>query len=130
MAARSERRPGALELEVLNVIWENPACTVADVAGRLSHRQYARTTILTVIQRLHAKGLLRRRKEAGVFRYSATQPRKQVLSRLIARFIENFLDGSPAPFVAYLTEARNITPGQRAALEEIVRDLEKREGKR
>jgi predicted transcriptional regulator len=130
MAGRSERRPGALELEVLNVIWENPACTVADVAGRLSRRQYARTTILTVIQRLHAKSLLRRRKEAGVFRYSATRPRKQVLSRLIARFIENFLDGSPAPFVAYLTEARNITPGQRAVLEEIVRDLEKREGKR
>ena len=72
----------------------------------------------------------RRRKEAGVFRYSATQPREQVLSRLIARFVENFLDGSPAPFVAYLTEARNITPEQRAVLEAIVRDLEKKEGKR
>ncbi len=130
MGARAGHRLGALELEVLKTIWESPACTVAEVAGRLPRRQYARTTVLTVIQRLHAKGLLRRRKEAGVFRYSATQPREQVLSRLIARFVENFLDGSPAPFVAYLTAARNITPEQRAVLEGIVRDLEKKEGKR
>jgi predicted transcriptional regulator len=130
MAASNRQRLGALELEVLKTIWESPACTVAEVAERLSRRQYARTTVLTVIQRLHAKGLLRRRKEAGIYRYSATQQREQVLSRLIARFVENFLDGSPAPFVAYLTEARNITPEQRAVLEEIVRDLEKKEGKR
>ena len=128
--ARSERRLGALELEVLKIIWERPACTVAEVAERLSRRQYARTTVLTVIQRLHAKGLLKRRKEAGIFRYSATQQRDQVLSRLITRFVENVLDGSAAPFVAYLTEARNITPEQRAVLEAIVRDLQKKEGKR
>lgn len=130
MAARSERRLGTLELEVLKIIWECPACTVAEVAERLSRRQYARTTVLTVIQRLHAKGLLKRRKEAGIFRYSATQRRDQVLSRLITRFVENVLDGSAAPFVAYLTEARNITPEQRAVLEAIVRDLEKKEGRR
>ncbi len=130
MAARSERSLGALELEVLKIIWEHPACTVAEAAERLPGRQYARTTVLTVIQRLHAKGLLKRRKEAGVFRYSATQRRDQVLSRLITRFVENVLDGSAAPFVAYLTEARNITPEQRAVLEAIVRDLEKKEGRK
>ena len=130
MAAKNEQRLGALELEVLKIIWECPACTVAEVAERLPHRQYARTTVLTVIQRLHAKGLLRRRKEAGIFRYSATQQRQQVLSRLITKFVENVLDGSPAPFVAYLTEARNLTPEQKAILEAIVRDLEQREGKR
>jgi len=130
MAARSEQSLGALELEVLKIVWEYPACTVAEAAERLPGRQYARTTVLTVIQRLHAKGLLKRRKEAGVFRYSATQRRDQVLSRLITRFVENVLDGSAAPFVAYLTEARNITPEQRAVLEAIVRDLEKKEGRK
>jgi predicted transcriptional regulator len=130
MAAKNEQRLGALELEVLKIIWESPGSTVAEAAERLPRREYARTTVLTVIQRLHAKGLLRRRKEAGIFRYSATQPRQQVLSRLITRFVENFLDGSPAPFVAYLTEARNLTPEQKAVLEAIVRDLEKKEGKR
>ena len=130
MAAKNEQRLGALELEVLKTIWECPGSTVAEAAERLPHRQYARTTVLTVIQRLHAKGLLRRRTEAGIFRYSATQQRQQVLSRLITGFVENVLDGSPAPFVAYLTEARNLTPEQKAILEAIVRDLEKREGKR
>ena len=128
MAAKNERSLGALELEVLKIIWETPGCTVVEAAERLPRREYARTTVLTVIQRLHAKGLLKRRKESGIFRYSATQPREQVLSRLITKFVENVLDGSPAPFVAYLTEARNITPAQKAVLEEIVRRIEKKEG--
>jgi predicted transcriptional regulator len=128
MAAKNERSLGALELDVLKAIWESPACTVAEVAERFPRGKYARTTVLTVVQRLHAKGLLKRRKEGGIFRYSATQPREQVLSRLITRFVENFLDGSPAPFVAYLTETKNITPEQKAVLEAMVRDIEKREG--
>jgi len=130
MGDRNGQRLGTLELDVLKVIWEHPGCTVAEAAEHLPNRQYARTTVLTVIQRLHAKGLLRRRKEAGLYRYAATRPRQQVLSRLITGFVKNVLDGSPAPFVAYLTEARSLTPDQKAALDAIVRDLEEKEGKR
>jgi BlaI family transcriptional regulator, penicillinase repressor len=53
----------ALESEVMEEIWARDGCTVRDVHEALNARdptQRAYTTILTVMQRLHAKGLLRR----------------------------------------------------------------------
>ncbi len=52
-----------------------------------------------------------------------------MLSRLITKFVDNVLDGSPAPFVAYLTEAGDLTPKQRETLTAIVREVERKEGK-
>jgi predicted transcriptional regulator len=52
-----------LESEIMEEAWERGACTVRDVYEALNARggaQRAYTTILTVMQRLHSKGLLRR----------------------------------------------------------------------
>ena len=119
---------GELELEVLKTVWEAPGNTVQETASALNQRRRcARTTVLTVIQRLHAKGFLRRRKVQGVFRYWPTSGRDKVLSGLIGRFVDKVLDGSPAAFLAYLADAKELTEEQADALREIVRQLEREE---
>lgn len=118
---KSQPNLGELEFQVLKVLWEQPPCTVVEVADLLkSERDYARTTILTVIQRLHAKGFLKRKKEAGVYRYWPSRDRRSTISRLIKRFVDSFLDRSPLPVVAYLAESTRITPQQAAELRKIV----------
>ncbi len=128
--ARRTRSLGELELEILKVIWEHQPCTVqevADIFGR--QRGYARTTILTVMQRLHAKRFLQRRKVKGLYRYSPTQERGEVMSHLIGDFLNKVLDGSAAPFVAYLVEKEELTEEQVAALRKIAKELRaKQEG--
>ena len=60
--AKGELSLGELELEVLKVIWEQQPCTVQEVAEIMHGRKgLARTTVLTVMQRLHKKKFLRRR---------------------------------------------------------------------
>ena len=126
---RPEQSLGELELEVLKVIWEIQPCTVQEVADVLGERRgSARTTVLTVMQRLRAKGYLTRRKREGVYRYSPTEERRTVIARLIARFVTDVLDGSALPFVAYLAESRGLTEEEAAALRGIVRDLERKLG--
>ena len=118
---------GELELEVLKTIWQQQPCTVQEVADLLNDsRGCARTTVLTVMQRLHAKGYLRRRKKDGVFRYSTTQGRKTVMSGLVGQFVDKVLDGSPLPFVAYLAEMKDLTPKQADRLHAILNELESR----
>jgi len=125
----NEKNLGELELEVLKTIWERQPCTVQAVAELLAEqRGSARTTVLTVMQRLHAKGFLRRRKYEGVYRYSTTKERNTVMSGLVGRFVDKVLDGSALPFVSYLAETSELTERQAAALRAIVRDLEKRSG--
>ncbi len=116
---------GELELAVLKVVWDQPGSTVQEVARFMAEqRDCARTTILTVMQRLHAKGFLRRRKVRGIHRYTANQERTHVLSGLISRFVDNVLDGSAAPLVAYLANAKDLTPEQAAQLQRLVEAIE------
>lgn len=128
MVRRTKKDLGELELAVLNAVWERPGCTVRDIALIMSEqRGLARTTILTVMQRLHAKGFLRRRKVGGLFRYTATGEQGQVVSDLIGQFVHKVLGGSPAPFLAYLAETKELSEVQIAQLREIVDDLERDE---
>ena len=127
--ARKSVGLGELELEVLKTIWQEQPCTVQEIAELLGKRRgCARTTVLTVMQRLHAKGFLKRRKQAGIFRYSATEPQEKVMSGLVGQFIERVLDGSPGPFVSYLAKTNGLSRQQACALRAIVKDLDKKSG--
>ena len=119
---------GQLELEVLKLIWQHQPCTVSHVADILGQRDgYARTTILTVMQRLHRKAFLKRKKISGAFKYSTTEQRNTVMSRLIGQFVEKVLDGSALPFVAYLTETDELTKEQILTLRAIAKELENKQ---
>lgn len=66
------RRPlGALESEILEVLWRSPdALTPADVLVQLD-AELAYTTVMTVLGRLWQKGLVNRTKAGRAFVYSA-----------------------------------------------------------
>lgn len=94
---------GQLELEVLKIVWDKQGCTVLEAAEVLAKQKgYARTTILTVIQRLHKKGFLNRKKEGGVFHYYPTEKKTTVLGNLAKQFVENIFEGSSASLVQHL----------------------------
>ena len=107
MMAKRRQTLGELELEVLKILWDQGPSSVLQVSGALSkQRGYARTTILTILQRLHKKGYLKRKKADGVYRYEPAQKRQQVMSRLLNQFIDRVFDGSSANLVQELTGAR------------------------
>ena len=113
----------------MKAIWEHHPCTVKQIARMLGkQRGCAKTTVLTVMQRLHRKRYLKRRKVDGLYQYSPTEERARVISKLIGQFLDKVLDGSPAPFVTYLTETEDLSPKQLVALRKIAQELEKKEG--
>jgi predicted transcriptional regulator len=63
------RAPGWLETEVLATLWvATEPMTPAMVQASLS-RELAYTTVMTVLQRLHAKGLVRRWRSGRAYAY-------------------------------------------------------------
>jgi len=129
--AKQQKALGELELAVLKTIWEHQPCTVQQVVEIIGkQRRCARTTVLTVMQRLHAKKFLSRRKTDGVFQYSTTEGRSKVISRLIGQFLDKVLDGSALPFVAYLSQTTNLTKEQAETLRAIAQKLEHKETER
>src|SRR5262245_31849691 len=103
MVMRRKENLGHLELDVLRYVADHHPISVREVAAHFSSVSgQARTTVLTVMQRLRRKGYLARRKVDGVQRYSPTRDKAELLHSLVADFVDGVLGGSVWPFVAYL----------------------------
>lgn len=123
----STKRPGEQELALLTWLAEHPAITVGEVAERYgADRGLARSTVLTMMERLRKKGHLSRRQVEGVFRYSADAGPEDVLKDAVGTFVSRTLGGSVSPFVAYLSDSADVTPEELAELEQLVARLQTR----
>jgi predicted transcriptional regulator len=121
------RTIGDQELALLTYLAERGGATVGEVAeGFGEPRGLARSTVLTMMERLRQKKHLVRRRDRGVFRYASPASRGDVLRDVVGTFVERTLGGSVSPFVAYLTESADVTDDDLAELETMVRALQKR----
>jgi predicted transcriptional regulator len=77
-----------------------------------------------MMERLRNKGLLSRRKVAGVYRYESPASTGELLRGVVEQFVERTLGGSVSPFVAYLTETAEVSEDDLAELEELVSRLQ------
>ncbi len=121
------KRPGEQELALLTWLAEHPALSVGEVADQYgTPRDLARSTILTMMERLRKKGHLSRRRTDGVFRYTSAAGPDEVLKDAVGTFVSRTLGGSMSPFVAYLSDEANVTPEELAELQALVARLEHR----
>jgi predicted transcriptional regulator len=105
---------------------DSPPNIGRDVAEYVSATKgHVRTTVLNVMERLRKKGYLKRRKSNGIFQYSPSVPRAELLHSLVREFVERTLGGSLSPFVAYLTHEGNLSPEELAELRALVKELER-----
>ncbi|QWT20503.1 BlaI/MecI/CopY family transcriptional regulator [Bacillus sp. NP157] len=127
----SRKTIGDQELALLQHIEETPKSSVAEVCAAYGEaRGLARSTVLTMMERLRAKGYLTRRKADGAFRYSATGEAGEVMTGAVARFVERTLQGSVSPFVAWMAERGQVSDNELAELEALVGQLQsKRKGR-
>ena len=113
------------EGEVLQFIIQRHPVTVREVAEQFAETHgRARTTVLTLMERLREKGYLQRRKVDGVNQYSPSEPKAELLSGLVRDFVQQALGGSVSPFVAYLGKEASLTPEELSDLKRLVRELD------
>jgi predicted transcriptional regulator len=123
----STKRPGEQELALLTWLAEHRSITVGEVADQYgAPRDLARSTVLTMMERLRKKGHVTRRRVDGVFRYTTGAGPDEVLKDAVGTFVSRTLGGSVSPFVAYLSEEAVVTPEQLTELEELVARLQTR----
>ena len=121
------RSIGDQELTLLRYIAEQGPLTVGQVTeGFGEPRGLARSTVLTMMERLRQKGHLDREPGQGVFRYFSPVPAGELLRGAVRTFVEKTLAGSVSPFVAYLAEAEEVSDRELAELEDLVSRLKSR----
>ena len=121
------RTIGDQELALLRFLADRDGGTVAEAAeGFGTPRRLARSTVLTMMERLRGKGHLTRRQIDGVYRYLPRTTPRAAAQQAVERFITRTLGGSVSPFVAYLAEREQLSDEEVAEIESLLARLQAR----
>ena len=114
---KPSREPlGHLELDVLQYVCDHHPITVRDVAAHFAATSgHARTTLLTVMERLRCEGAFGPPQNSGRRHYAPTVSKADLLDRIVGDFVDEVLGGSVSPFVAYLSRSPPISPDEAQA---------------
>jgi predicted transcriptional regulator len=124
---RAPKSVGDQELALLRYVSERQDATVGEAAAGFGQpRELARSTVLTMMERLRKKGYLGRRLVDGVYRYAPRSSPNAAVGRAVQSFVERALGGSISPFVAYLADREQLSDAELAELETALARLRRR----
>ncbi|GAB3746724.1 BlaI/MecI/CopY family transcriptional regulator [Microlunatus parietis] len=112
---------GELERKVMEQLWDAAGPqSVRDVHHALSQdRELAYTTVMTVLDRLAKKGVVRRERDGRAYRYLPVQNREEMVAELMHTALESGQDRTAAlvAFVGRVSDSE--AAAMRAALDSL-----------
>lgn len=120
------------EREVLQVLWRHGPLGVKDVIARLvaSGQAWTRSTVVTLLRRLEAKGYIASDKSRYAFVYRPLVSREDVMHSRISELAGELCDGEAVPLMLAFAERHRFTADELARLQAMVDDLKRRRGTR
>lgn len=121
---RSEsEHPTELELEILKVLWEESPLPVREVRARLevdANRPLAHSSVITMLNIMHRKGYLRRRKAGKAFLFSPKVEKDSVTGKMMGDLLSRAFGGSPTAMVLNLLETADLDADELAEIRKLI----------
>jgi predicted transcriptional regulator len=123
-----QQKLGERELDIMQVLWQSGGATVAEVHQSLQNKRddIAYTTVQTMLNRLEAKGLVRRDDSDRAHRYVPVLKEPVVVNRAIQKLAERFFSGSLEALATRLVE-KDLTLEQLEHIQKLI-DAHRRKG--
>ena len=97
-----------LELEIMQVLWENGASTVTEVIPKLK-AELAYTTVQTMLMVLLRKGKVKRTQEGRAFRYRPVVSRERASGSAVEDLVHRMFGGSAEALLMAMVDTRQIS---------------------
>ena len=117
------------EWKVMKIVWRRESCAARDVyeeAGR--DHGMAPSTVKTHLRRLVEKGILATTRVGNSFLYRATRPALGSLCAAADRLLENTLEGTTGPLLAYMVRNGRMSGEELAELRALLDECDVDEG--
>jgi predicted transcriptional regulator len=118
------------ELAVLELLWHEAGATIRGLTDRLYPKggsaHYA--TVQKLLERLEAKGFVRRDDTAMAHRFAATVAREELIGRRLRAVADKLCGGSMTPLITSLVESRALSKRELSELRELIDRLEGKRG--
>ena len=119
------------ELAILQVLWDRGRSTVRELTEQLyaeySSSQHA--TVQKLLERLKAKGCVRRDRTAWPHLFEAAIERGDLIERRLQQTADKLCDGSIQPLLTHLVKGARLSAIDRESLRSLLDDLDKQSRK-
>jgi predicted transcriptional regulator len=123
MARSESQHPTELELDILKILWEDSPLPVRAVRARLeteAGRTLAHSTVITMLNIMHRKGFLRRRKQGKSFFFSPKVDKENVAGRMTTELLRRLFDGSLSAMMLNLLETADVDTEELTELRKLI----------
>ena len=118
-------KPTAAELQILVVLWRRGPSTVNQVQPELHHGdRVGYTTILKLLQIMHAKGLVRRDESTRPHVFRAAVAEAQVRQRFVTDLLDQVFGGSATSLAMHALATKRATREELRKLRELLDEIE------
>jgi predicted transcriptional regulator len=120
------------ERAVLSVLWDGGPMQVREVLARLveSGQEWTRSTVVTLLHRLEAKGYIGSDKSGYAFIYRPLVSRGDVIHERVKELAGKLSDGKAVPLMLAFAERHTFTAEELARLQQMVDELKRRTRKK
>jgi predicted transcriptional regulator len=114
------------EADLMEVLWEHGASTVAEVREKLKV-ELAYTTVLTILRNLEGKEYVGHEEEGRAHRYRALVPREAAQRSALSHLCAKLFHGSADLLLTHLVTDQKLTGEQVRRIRRLLSQKEKRE---
>src|SRR5688572_30384894 len=107
------------EADLMAILWEHGACTVAEVRDRLKD-DLAYTTVLTILRTLETKGYVAHDQDGRAHRYKAVVAHETARHSALRSLSEKFFKGSTELLLTHLVESQPLTDAQAQRIRQLL----------
>lgn len=123
----TEQVLGELQTAVIEILWKEPNLTVSEVEQRLqSDREIAHTTVQTILDRMHRKGLLEREKQGKAFLYRPASSKSEFEQNVAQEVLHSLLSQYTEPALSAFVELIGDDSEKLDHLEALIKEKKKR----
>jgi len=107
------------ELDIMTVLWEHGASTVAEVRAALAD-PLSHNTVATMLTILENKGYASHTEEGRAFRYRPLVGREEAGASAFTRLIDTIFGGSAELFLTHFVRERRLSKDEMARLRKLL----------
>ena len=109
------------EWTLMNQLWEGPPQTITELTAALKEKTgWGKHTIITMLSRLEAKGVVQHREDGRAKRYTPTLPLEEAARSETERFLSRVYRGSLGVMMSAMVESHQLSEAELAELSAIL----------
>jgi len=124
MLSSKKVSPTEKELEILQVLWSHDSASVRDVHEKLASKKVGYTTTLKLMQLMHEKGYVTRKREGRLHTYYPAIKKEETQTNLLGKFVDSVFQGSTFNLISHAIENSRTSKKEWKEIKELLENLE------